>query len=141
MRFQVPQFIDIEDKIFIFFTFKQAVYVVGGLGVAFVLWKLLPTSIAFLFSTPIVVFSFALAFYKVNNRPFVVVIESALSYIFSSRLYIWKKGEKEIKRKQKETPKEKRTVYVPKISESKLSDLAWSLDIKESIYSDDEQRK
>ena len=32
------------------------------------------------------------------------------------------------------------SVMVPKISDSKLKDLTWSLDIKESIYSDRNQK-
>ncbi|MEN9524352.1 MAG: hypothetical protein RL536_421, partial [Candidatus Parcubacteria bacterium] len=32
------------------------------------------------------------------------------------------------------------SIFVPKISDSKLKDLSWSLDIKESVYSDRKQR-
>jgi len=139
MRFQVPQFIDVEDKIFGPFTFKQAIYVAGSIGIGFVLWAVIPVKfIALLLAAPIAALGFALAFYKVNNRPFITVLESAFSYFLSSRLYIWKKSEKEVKKK--EEAKEQKVLYVPKVSESKLKDLAWSLDIKESIYSDEDQR-
>jgi len=140
MRFQTPQFIEIEDKIFGPFTFKQAVYMAGSIGVAFVLWTLLPHILAILIGSPIIALGIAFAFYKVNNRPFINVVESAFAYIVGSRLYIWKKSKKEIKKK--EDTKQKETVsYVPKLSESKLKDLAWSLDIQESIYSKEEQQK
>ena len=140
MKFQVPQFIEIEDKIFGPLTFKQAIYMVGSFGMAFALWSMLSGPLAFILSIPVAALGFALAFYKVNNRPFVNVLESAFLYVVSSRLYVWKKKEKAIQKK-KEIPKEALTPYVPKVSESKLKDLAWSLDIKESIYSDREQQK
>ena len=36
MRFEVPQFVDIEDKIFGPLTFKQFIYIAGGAGVSVV---------------------------------------------------------------------------------------------------------
>ena len=41
MQFKVPQFLDIEDKIFGPFTFKEFVYLAGGAGLCFVLYRLL----------------------------------------------------------------------------------------------------
>ena len=141
MRFQVPQFIEIEDKIFGPFTFKQMVYVAGSAGIAFVLWTFLPHFIAILIGVPVITFGLALAFYKINKRPFINVVESAFTYVISSRLYIWKKSEKKIKKKEKGEEQKKSITYVPKLSESKLKDLSWSLDIQESIYSKEDQRK
>jgi len=141
MRFQVPQFIEVEDKIFGPFTFKQMVYIAGSVGIAFVLWTFLPNFIAILIGVPIITFGFALAFYKVNRRPFINVVESAFAYAISSRLYIWKKGAKKIQKKETVEKPKKGISYVPKLSESKLKDLSWSLDIQESIYSKEEQRK
>ena len=46
MRFQVPQFIDIEDKIFGPLTFKQFVYLAGGGGLAFLIYKSVPFMLA-----------------------------------------------------------------------------------------------
>jgi len=141
MRFQVPQFIEIEDKIFGPFTFKQMVYIAGSAGIAFVLWTFLPHFLAILIGGPLIAFGLALAFYKINKRPFINVVESAFTYVISSRLYIWKKSAKKIKKKEKAEEQKKAITYVPKLSESKLKDLSWSLDIQESIYSSEDQRK
>jgi hypothetical protein len=141
MRFQVPQFIEIEDKIFGPLTLKQFIYLAGGGGVIFVLWTLLPHFLAIIAGIPIIVLAAALAFYKINNRPFVNMLESAFKYTLNKRLYVWKK--RDLKKLQKKTVEEemKSPVYVPKLSESKLKDLAWSLDIKESIYSNKNQKR
>lgn len=133
MRFQVPQFIDVEDKIFGPFTFKQFVYLGGGAGLCVVLFTFLPKFFAFLLSAPIAAFTLALAFYKVNDKPFIYIVEAFFKYTLTNKLYIWKKEERVVtKDKNQETKGDIDQVYVPKLSESKLRDLTWSLDIKES---------
>jgi len=142
MKFQVPQFIEVEDKIFGPLTLKQFIYLAGAGGVVFMLWRILPIFIAIIAATPIITLAIALAFYKVNKRPFVSILEAAFRYALSSRLYIWKhKNISKMKGRQEDDKKiEKTLIRVPKLSESKLKDIAWSLDIKESIYSDEKQR-
>ncbi len=132
MRFQVPQFIEIEDKIFGPLTFKQFIYLLGGAGAVFVLYAFLPLYLAIFFGIPIAVFALALAFYKVNNQPFVNVVEHAFRFSTSNKLFLWKKREikttPETEQKAKAAP-----AYMPKLTKNKLSDLAWSLDIKEKL--------
>ena len=140
MQFQVPQFIDVEDKIFGPFTVKQFVYLAGAVGVIFILNSFLPFIFAILIGGPIIALGLALAFYKVNNQPFIKIVEASFRYILNSRLYIWKKEQKKVTRKGKEL-EESGELLVPKLSDSKLKDLAWSLDIKESIYSSKDQQK
>lgn len=94
MRFQVPQFIEIEDKIFGPLTFKQFVYVAGGSGIIAILFFFLPTFFAFILAIPVGIFAGALAFYKINNRPFIIMVEAAIKLFFKNKLYIWKKKRK-----------------------------------------------
>src|SRR5690606_31148282 len=91
MRFEVPQFIDIEDKVFGPFTFKQFVYLAGGAGASIVSWVLLPKVVAIPLILVFCGLGAALAFYKVNNKPFVDFLEAALRYTAGGKLYIWKK--------------------------------------------------
>lgn len=145
MRFQVPQFIEVEDKIFGPLTLKQFVYLAGGGGLSFVVYRILGSIyLSFLPIVAIVAFSAALAFYKINNKPFIFVVEAAFKYFFGSKLYIWKKKENQKATGKMsgsdEDIKKYASVMVPKISDSKLKDLTWSLDIKESMYSDKNQR-
>ena len=100
MRFQVPQFIEVEDKIFGPLTLKQFIYLAGAGGVVFILWRAFPIFIAIIIAAPIIALAGALAFYKINKRPFVFVLESALRYVLSNRLYVWKS--KDIKQMQKQ---------------------------------------
>jgi len=131
MKFQVPQFIDIEDKIFGPLTIKQFIYIAGGGGLCFILYRFLPLIITIPLGIIVIGFSLAMAFYQVNNKPLIYVLQSAFGYFFSSKLYLWKRKD-ESPEKAKETA-DNNPIYVPKLSESKLHDLAWSLDIKENL--------
>ena len=137
MQFQVPQFIDVEDKIFGPFTFRQFIWMAGGLGLAYILYRLLPIFLAIPIALALVGLAAALAFGQINGRPFILWLESAM-YIFTRpRLYLWSNV-----RKTSVSPAAQAraltsdpSLYVPKLSSSKLHDLAWSLDIKERIAS------
>lgn len=142
MRYQVPQFIEVEDKIFGPFTFRQFVYLVGGAGFCFILYKFLPFFIGLPLMIIIMSASGALAFYKLNNRPLIETIEAAFKFMLTKRLYIWQKKDKlpaQSIADQLLNPTQT-SVFVPKISNSKLKDLAWSLDINETIYSKDSKK-
>mgnify|MGYP003475631078 CR=1 FL=1 len=130
MQFKVPQFLDIEDKIFGPFTFRQFAYLAGGGGLCFVLYKALPFYISFIPILIIAGLSLALAFYKVNNKPFIFVVESGIKYLLTDKLYIWKRRMKE--KGDEKTQEDKPKIEVNRISRvntSKLRDLAWSLDV------------
>jgi hypothetical protein len=137
MQFQVPQFIEVEDKIFGPFTFKQFIYLVGGGGAVYILWSLFPVYISIILIIPIATLALALAFYKVNGRPFMQALEAGVAYYLKGKLYIWRKevpGKgKEVPSTESRVPSVAPEITVPKLTEGKLKDIAWSLDIKEKI--------
>jgi phosphate/sulfate permease len=135
MRFQVPQFIDVEDKIFGPFTFKQFLYLAGGASVTLVAVTFLGWVFGIMVSMPIIAFALALAFYKVNNRPFVNVLESAFKYFTSDKLYIWKKTEPENTAGQAQDAKYS-SLIVPNLSAGRLKDMHWELDVKKKEEED-----
>ena len=132
MRFQVPQFINIEDKILGPFTIKQFVYLVGGIGMVYILYHFLPFWIAVFFIAPVAVFALALAFAKPNGKPFIFLVQAAIQYALSGRLYLWKRVPKKMtpSAAAKELSKDG---GVPALSESKLKDLTWALDINQNV--------
>jgi len=84
--------------------------------------------------TPVAILAGALAFYRYNGKPFAFIMESAIKYFFGNKLYIWKKEERAPVAK-KALPKAAERApdfYIPKLSDSKLKDLTWSLDIKQA---------
>ncbi len=129
MQFKVPQFIDIEDTLFGPFTFRQFAYLVGGGGMIFVLYKLLPFWIAIFFILPIGILTGLLTFYKINNKPFIYYLQAGISYALTSKLYVWKQRLVKPTQKKEEGKPIAETPTVPVLSSSKLSDLAWGLDM------------
>jgi hypothetical protein len=130
MRFQVPQFTEVEDKIIGPLTLKQFIYMAGSVGACIVMFSFLPKFLAFPLMLPVLLFGAALAFYKVNNRPFIRVVESFVKYVLTGKLYIWKHQErKAVAQEQMQTA----PISVPKLSDSKLRDLTWNLDVQKNI--------
>ena len=126
MQFKVPQFIDIEDKVFGPFTFKQFAYLAGGAGLVYLSFKMLPAYIGFIFAAIFGGLALALAFLKYNEKPFINTLESFIKFYTRSRLYLWHKqvGEQKTTLTTPSTSIERAT-----LTESKLKTLSWSLDV------------
>jgi hypothetical protein len=91
MMFNVPQFINVEDKIVGPLTAKQLGWLAGGSVILLVTFNLLDKS-AFIISAVIVGLIFgSLAFYRPYNQSLISFIGSSLSFIFRPRLYVWKR--------------------------------------------------
>lgn len=133
MQFKVPQFLDIEDKIFGPFTFRQFVYLAGGGGLCYIIFKLLGFLLSVIPVLAVAGFVLSLAFYRPNNKPLINMIEAGIKYYLQSKLYIWQRRKKEkVSQEIKEGNEEKNKVMMKegaKLSGNKLRDLAWSLDV------------
>jgi hypothetical protein len=132
MKFRVPQFIDMEDKVFGPFTLKQFGYLVGAGGLSFLIWTFVPIKfVAILIIIPVASLFMALAFVKFNNRPFGEILESAFTYYTGSHIYTWKqpeaqKTESSVDKVVAETQKE---IMIEKTNQDKIHDLALGLDV------------
>ena len=135
MQFQVPQFIEVEDKIFGPLTFRQFVYLAGGAGLSYIMWRAMPPFLAVPFIAAFGGFGVALAFFQYNGQPFILAIEHGFFFFIRNKLYLWSNEKaaqhmRENATAQVATPTQP---FVPKLSDSRLHDLAWSLDINERI--------
>lgn len=139
MQFRVPQFIDLEDKIVGPLTLKQFAYVLGAGGFSFLIWTFIPIKIlAVILILPTAGFFLALAFVKINERPFINVLESALEYYTSSKVYTWQQPSEQvvddnISKVVTETSQE---IAVAKVSGNKLHDIALGLDVLDKSHED-----
>ncbi|TSC73470.1 MAG: hypothetical protein G01um101470_76 [Parcubacteria group bacterium Gr01-1014_70] len=133
-QFQVPQFIEVEDKIFGPLTTKQFFYLLGGGGLTFLIWFFVENYfITGLLAAPIIALAAALAFIKVNGRPFIDLLSNAVLYITKPRLYLWQKSKKPAPQARISDTKVRTGLIVPKVTQSKLSDLTWSLEIMQNV--------
>ncbi len=131
MQFKVPQFLEIEDKIFGPFTFRQFIYLAGGGGMCFMVYRLLGLFWGFIPLVILIALTAALTFYRPNNKPFVDMLEASIKYFMQSKLYIWKKEPKTYEQEAAQAFANKKPTSAPeiKMSSGKLRDLAWSLDV------------
>jgi hypothetical protein len=132
MQFKVPQFIDIEDKLFGPFTFYQFVYLAGGAGMAFVIFKLLPLWLGIIPILFVIAMALLLTFYRINNKPFIYYLQAGVMYALSSKLYIWKQRVVKHSDTPTDEPLPQKTTIIPMVSQNTLKDLSWSLDIQET---------
>lgn len=89
MQFQVPQFIETEDKIVGPFSLRQFAYVGAG-GVLSALLYFAAVGWLWVIGS-IIIFSIAisLAFVKIEGRPFANVIVSAFNFYWKPQTYVW----------------------------------------------------
>ncbi len=137
MRFHVPQFIEVESKIFGPLTLKQFIYLAGGAGMAAIAWFFSPnTTVAVVLILPIAGLSLALAFYKLHGRSFVEILEAAFYYLMGSKLFIWQKRPHPPSETGEEDPAAAATADLPRLSNSKLREMTWNLDVSNGTQSD-----
>ena len=89
MQFQVPQFIETEDKIVGPLSLRQFLYVGAGVGISGMLYFVLQTWIWAILSVFFIGGSIAIAFIKIQGRPFVKVIASAFNFYWNPQTYVW----------------------------------------------------
>jgi hypothetical protein len=134
MRFEVPQFIEIEDKIFGPFTWRQFLYLGGGVGMAAVMFLTMPFIIFVILGIPLAILAGALSFYPVNNRPFSFFLEAIFGYVRSQRLYLWQQKSNRVYRNEK--LEEGKPIYaappniVKRKSQKNISSLARKLELQ-----------
>jgi hypothetical protein len=136
MEYQVPQFIEVEDKIVGPLTLKQFIYIAGAGGLCVVFFIYLPIIFALLLSAPIVGLAAALSFYKVNGKSFIEILEAGFVYYTGSKFFLWKHrvpNEKDLTSAASAAAAADAAARpirgTPKLTRGKLSELAWSLDV------------
>jgi len=130
MNYQVPQYLDVEDKIIGPLTLKQFIYLLIGGGVIFLLHSFLKFPIFIIIAIPIAFFTLLLAFYRVGNQKFTQFVVNLLGFISKPNIYTWKKLPP--KKPTEETlPKIIKKMGVSKQppKESGLKELWWKVEI------------
>lgn len=133
MQFHIPQYIDIEDKLFGPLTLKQAIYVAGGAGGIYLVWRIVP---GIFISAPIIAgiaaLTWALAFFPKEKlgKPFIEILEAGFNYMTRDKLYTWKKTTKEAAAGKEEKFMPSLPVSTPVVPSGKLSSASFNLDVR-----------
>ncbi|MBI5220479.1 MAG: PrgI family protein [Candidatus Liptonbacteria bacterium] len=94
MQYQVPQFIEVEDKIAGPFTIRQFLYLAGSGVVSFVFYFTVQTWLWALCSIAVVGISLGLGFITINGQSLPKIIAAAFSFFWEPQRYIWQSTEK-----------------------------------------------
>lgn len=92
MRFQVPQFVDIEDKIIGPFTLKQFLLYVVAAMLLVPVYIYSDLSLFITIGLPVLGVAAVFAHLKIYGRSFSQVTFSALSYASKGQLYVWRRN-------------------------------------------------
>ena len=128
MIFNVPQFIDIEDKIVGPLTAKQLGWLAAGAVTLLVFYTMLDKS-SFIVSAIIITIIFgALAFYRPYNQPLIKFITSSFMFVIRPKMYVWRRAQekiqKTIEKRQDSTP----VIGRKKFDAQKVADISQLLD-------------
>lgn len=90
MLYNVPQFIDVEDKIAGPLTWRQLLWMIGMTVVLMVLWNIFEPSYFFVNAAFIVPIFVAFAFYRPYGQPLIKMVFFGIVFLFNPRSYTWK---------------------------------------------------
>jgi len=134
MQFQVPQFIDIEDKVIGPLTIKQFLYLLGAGFIIFIIYKILNLFATIILAIPIAGIAIALAFVKIGNQPFVSFLKNFFGFIRKPDFYVWKKpiGKQQVQQEEhieiiKKMPAKTR---INPEAKDNLQDMGWKVEIE-----------
>ncbi len=134
MQFNIPQFIDKEDKIVGPLTAKQLGWMFGGGAILLVLWNLLDMTAFILAAIVVGGIVGAFAFYRPYNQTFLNFILSLFSFTMKPKFYLWKRvppkgtfGVKKVFKKPSAKNQEKK-ITKKNISEDKIEEISKILD-------------
>jgi hypothetical protein len=115
MEYPLPQFLEIKPKIAGPFTFHQLIWIGGP---ALIILILIASGVSLgkliLISIPLMGFAVYFAFGKIKGFPVPTILARAFSYIFKTKIYVWRQRvgapptlpKKKIEKKKKEPTSE-----------------------------------
>jgi hypothetical protein len=91
MRYQVPQFVDIEDKIVGPLTLRQFLTYVGAVLVLIPLYIIVDLSLFITLMIPVLAIAGMFAHFQLNGKTLFQVIMNGVNFFTRGQLYIWQR--------------------------------------------------
>lgn len=144
LQYNIPQFIDSEDKIIGPVTITQFASLIIGTVVLVFVYLLTPNTLIFaIIGTPIAVITLAFAFAKINGQGLATFLTNVITYIQRPSLYLWSRGivsHKPIIKAPAEKKKHRKSIDNKEYNQNRVEEIAWTLDTygqKEVMTEDD----
>ncbi|EKE19871.1 MAG: hypothetical protein ACD_8C00094G0015 [uncultured bacterium] len=128
MLINVPQYIDVEDKIVGPITAKQLGWLIGGSILLLILWNTLSFVMFCIIGFPVAVVFLSFAFFKPYGQPLGSFVVFGILYYFRPKIYVWKRTPQKVTDVAQKI--QAQTVVVPDkhITQESLRNLARLLD-------------
>jgi len=136
MLINVPQYIDVEDKIAGPLTMKQLGWLIGLGIILLIMWNTMPPVVFFIIGFPVMITFCALAFYKPYGQPLGNFVIFAVMYYFRPKVYVWKRTPEKEKAAEKISQVQSVQVSDKKVSHETLKGLAQLLDSEGSQHNE-----
>ena len=131
-QYNIPQFVDSEDKIFGPITIRQFAVLAIGVVIGGFLWYFKPNLGFFVVSIiPVVVGSITFAFIKINGQNFDIFLTNVVIYIIKPTLFLWSRDTDPTRSVIKMTIQKKKASFIrdkKDYSQSRVEEVAWTLD-------------
>lgn len=128
MKYTVPQFIDVEDKILGPLTTRQFLIMLIDAGLMFVAFKLFDFTLFLLVAIVEFVIGVVLAFMRINGQPFHFFMLNLIQAFQRPKLRVWNKefsdDELRVLFKREPPPPPKAKIRKEELAETKLTELS-----------------
>ncbi len=136
MHANVPQFIEMEDKIAFGLTWKQLLWMGGMVACLIILYGFVDRQIFLFVAIPVIAIFAVFSFYRPQGMSFVAFLSFVIQYFARPKKYVWKREYKEESAFVKYLPETQKKKAKPPAtlrripSQSQLKRIAWILDTK-----------
>jgi hypothetical protein len=131
-QYNIPQFVDSEDKIIGPITIRQFAVLAIGVVIGGFLWYFKPNIPVFIITIiPVVVASITFAFIKINGQNFDIFLTNVSIYILKPKLFLWSRDIDTTRSVIKNIIQKKKASFVreeKEYSQSRVDEVAWTLD-------------
>lgn len=89
MRYAIPQFVEVEDKVIGPLTVRQFIYLVAGGVFLVICWALADLGLFIFLAVITVLVTVSFAFVKINGRPFQIFLSAFTKFYSRPRVRTW----------------------------------------------------
>lgn len=136
MLINVPQYIDVEDKVAGPLTMKQLGWVIALGIILLILWNMVPFPGSIVIGFPIAVVFIALAFFKPYGQPMISFVIFGIMYFFRPKVYVWKRAPQNIINIPQKAKTEQHFSQDKHLTADSIRDLAQLLDSEGTSYNE-----
>ena len=133
MLFNIPQFIEKEDKIVGPLTAKQLGWMAGAGVTLLVLYSLLDTATFYISAIPVIIIFGGLAFYRPYNQSLFSFVISVVFFSFHPKVYVWRRVPEAIKPPKRVIPKKTEKKQERIVDSEKIEEISKLLDKNKTL--------